>query len=601
MNMLSKLLLSIFVICCLSGIADAEVSGIALTGQAAPGVSGATFSFFSGASVNNSGEMAFQAELSNGASGIFKLSHGQISAIALSGQAISGSTGLSFGTMGYPAINDSGTIVFIALIQGGLQSMRGIFVASGTSLDKALDSTATIPGTGDPISSFSSGIKLNNKGDFAVLVHGSTPRLGYVLVISNGSVSSVIPFPNATAGTEIALNNNGDIVFGTLYELYLYSEGTTQQITQHDSNLWGGTLGALAINDSKEVFFTNSQRSGMGGMLLQNTLFRWRNGNVEDIVSTGVYAGIFQIYTLSVDNSGGVFFDAEFYKNNNLTHGLFLYDSGNITLLAQDGRVLPGIGTITAISSLHANDSGIVTFKANLDNGASGIFQLQAFTQLFFPQVADGSFGNQWSWRTTLMFSNPDKSSPASFTITFIQDDGTPMNVGIQGVTNSHFSFTVPASGSLQLETSGLGNLKTGWAKVQADNPISGISIYSLYDGAGNYMSEVGAPSCSSLNAFSLFAESTTDTNTGIAIVNPGFSSTEITLTLRDSQGKAVGSSIWVNLPAREHMQKYVTDLFQGIVPSDFHGRLDVASPSPILGIHLKQRQQVFTWMPLVF
>jgi hypothetical protein len=72
-----------------------------------------------------------------------------------------------------------------------------------------------------------------------------------------------------------------------------------------------------------------------------------------------------------------------------------------------------------------------------------------------------------------MMLSNPDKSNPVSLTVTFIQDDGTPMNVDIQGVTKSQFSYTVPSSGSLRLETSGLGNVKTGWAKIQAVANVS--------------------------------------------------------------------------------------------------------------------------------
>jgi hypothetical protein len=201
----------------------------------------------------------------------------------------------------------------------------------------------------------------------------------------------------------------------------------------------------------------------------------------------------------------------------------------------------------------------------------------------------------------------PSRAGILSPTSNCTQKPWTPMSyktmmMGVQDLfTKSQFSFTVPASGSLRLETSGLGNVKTGWSKVQADNPLSGISIYSLYDGASNYMSEVGAPACSSLNSFSLFAESTTDTNTGIAMVNPNSSPTDITLTLRDSQGAAVGSSISITLPSNAHIQKYVTDLFQGTVPPDFHGRLDVISQSPILGINLKQLLQVFTWLPLVF
>jgi hypothetical protein len=607
MNLPSKVFCCVAILCSLSGIAHAEISVIALTGQAAPGVTGATFSSFSAASVNNSGEMAFRAELSDGTTGIFKLSHGQLYAVALSGQPIMGSPELSLGTnIGGPFINDSGTIAFTAFIQGGEQYLEGLFVASGISVNKVLDTTDTVPGSGESITSISS-YKLNNKSDIAVMVHDSTSGSRYVLVISNGAITSVISVPHASSTSEVAINNKGDIVFGSLYFLYLYSEGMTQPITQpNQSPLWGVTLGTLVINDQKEIFFTNYNQP-TSGILLANALFRWRGGVLEQIVSANTEipgisnASFYQMKGVAIDNSGKVFFDEQFYINNNLTHGLFMYDGGNITLLTQDGQILQAVGTLTEISYTHANDSGTVTFKASLENGTLGIFKLNAYFQMFFPQVADGAYEDQWSWRTTLLLSNPDSSYPASLSIDFIQDDGTPMNVSIQGVTDSQFSFNIPPLGSLQVETKGLGNVKTGWARVQANIQLSGISIYSLYDGSGNYMSEVGAPASSSLNVFSLFVESTADTNTGIALVNPVLSPVDATLTLIDSQGLVLGSSISMTIPAHGHIQRYLTELFQGTIPSDFHGTLVVVSEWPIIGMNLRQRQQVFTWLPLSF
>jgi hypothetical protein len=599
MKMLLTILFFAFITCYLSGIAHAEISVIALVGQSAPGVEGATFSSLSQASVNNSGEIAFQAELSNGGTGIFRLSHGQLSVVVLSGQAISGSPGLSFGAIGWPQINDSGTIAFIASIQAGMQNLKGVFVATGTSVRKVLDTTATLPGSGDPMTGGLSGpLQLNNKGDIAVLGFSSTS--GFLLVISNGAVSSVIPME--TSPREFAMNNRGDIVIGNGSELSLYSAGTTQLIAKA-IHLGGGFLTAPAVNDQGDVSFTIGYGQTLHGTLLPNRLFRWHAGILEKIVSDGdavpgvTNASLFYTYGPSVDNSGRVFFGAQFYVNNKLSHGLFMYNNGNISLLAQDGQVLQGVGSLTAIGYSAANDSGVVTFN----NGTAGIFQLNAFYQIFFPQVADGAFENQWSWRTTLMLSNPDKTSPASLSVAFIQDDGTPMNVGIQASTDNQFSFTIPPSGSLRLETNGLGNVKTGWARVQADKKLSGISIYSFYDGAGNYVSEVGSPASSSLNAFSLFVESTADTNTGIAVANPNSSQADATLTLIDSKGVPLGFPISMTVPANGHIQKYLTELFQGIVPSDFHGMLEVVSPLPIVGINLKQRQHVFTWLPLTF
>jgi hypothetical protein len=174
MNAVFSLISYVALFCIFTGSTYANISTIALTGQAIPGNAGVTFSSFSGASVNNSGEMAFQAGLSNGGTGIFKLSQGQLSTVVLSGQSISGSPGLVFADMGFPVINNSSTIAFKASIQGGVPSQTGVFVTSGSSVNEVLDSTATIPGTGDQITGIVS-LQLNDKGDIAVRVYTATP------------------------------------------------------------------------------------------------------------------------------------------------------------------------------------------------------------------------------------------------------------------------------------------------------------------------------------------------------------------------------------------------------------------------------------------
>ncbi len=589
-----------------TGISLAGISVVVLTGQAAPGVTNASFSTLSRAAVNNSGEMAFQAGLSNGGSGIFKLSYGQLSVVALSGQSIAGaSPGLTFGTMGYPVINDSGTIAFSAAILGGVSNLRGIFVASGTSVNKVLDSNTTIPGTDQITGGIYGPLQLNNKGDIAVAASIGTSGTPSVLVISNGVVSLVI-----SEATYFSLNNNGDIAFGNGPNLNLYSAGKTQLVAQtgqsvSNSDVPLGQISSPAMNDQQDIFFSSGDLSGSFSTLPPNTLFRWHSGSTDQIVSfddpvPGVSnSGFWHMYAPVVDNSGKAFFTSYFYLNNNLTHGLFMYDGGNIVLLAKDGQVVQGVGTFTAISSPGANDFGIVTFVSDLDNGNTGIFQLYALmNQILFPEVADGA-SNSLSWHTTLMLSNGDNSGSASVSVSFFNDDGTPMNVGIQGVTNSVFAFTIPASGSLNLETNGQGNLKTGWARVQADKSLSGISIFSSYDSTGNCVGEVGAPGIAGQSSFSFFVQSQAEINAAVSLANPNSAPALVTLTLRDSQGSVQGASVNWSVPANGRKAKYLTELFPQ-APNGFQGTIEAVSSLPIVPMGMRQRKLVFTWLPLI-
>ena len=226
--------------------------------------------------------------------------------------------------------------------------------------------------------------------------------------------------------------------------------------------------------------------------------------------------------------------------------------------------------------------------------------------ELFFPQVADGTSGDT-SWRTTLVLSNTEYSS-ASVTIAFIQDDGTPMNVTVRARTSgwreqtgSVFQFTLYPIGYLQIETTGTGNMKTGWARVQSDKSIGGISIFSLYID-GNFINDVGAPATEAKNAFSFLVEKRTGINTGIVIANPNASQVMPMLILRDAGGFIVAGPSYLPIPANGHVQKYVTELFsQEDVPSDFQGILEVMGVlNGMVGMGVRQRELDFTWLPVI-
>lgn len=617
MSRFIKWLLCAAPICFWVGIACADISVVALTGQAVPGITGVTFSSLSGASVNNLGEIAFQARLSDGRTGIFKLSHGQISAIALSGQSMAGSPGLSFGQMGWPVINDSSAIAFIASIQGSTPNLQGLFVVSGASVNKVFDTVTTIPGTSDQASRGIQNPQLNNNGEMAItayLASGTTA----ILKFSNGVVSSVIPDAQSQS---FSLNNKGDIAFlGGDGGIHLFSGGINQLVIQSGQTVPNTTLvlndlsGPGMNNEGDLVFVTNNTPIGLFSRIWQpNALIRWRNGTLERIVSANdpvpgtSNAAFVHIFAPLIDNSGRIIFISLFNINGSngsqSSYGLFDYDNGNLSVLVQEGQTLAGVGKSTETGYYpDVNDLGIVTFRSSLDTGSSGIFLLNLFaSQLFFPEVADGGYAGQWSWRTTLMLSNRDSSGAASISVSFFNDDGTPMNLSIQGTTSNQFTFTIPASGSLKIETSGIGSEKTGWAQVQSDKSVSGISIFSFYDGVGNYVSEMGAPSASAMSSFSMFVQSTTDINTGLAIANPISSPVQVTLTLRDSQGSTMGSPVSVTVPASGHIQGYVTGLFpQGTLPLPFQGTIDVTSQVPVIGLNMRQRGQAFTWLPLI-
>jgi hypothetical protein len=451
----------------------------------------------------------------------------------------------------------------------------------------------------------------NNRGDLAVkaVLSGLPTGSGIFLIPVLGGPQWI---PNATS---FSLNNAGDIAFlGSDGAIYLFSGGTTQLVAQSgqtipNTNLTIDTLQRPYLSDQGVVAFVNGSMAGIFmPSFFPSSIVKWYSGLLEKVAAIGDTVPGLETATLSsnfnsplTDSSGKVFFIARYRTGSSSTNAIFSNDGVDLNLLVQEGQTLEGVGTFTFIGQPAVNGSGELIFVSNMDSGAAGIFSLDtSVNELYFPRVADGSFGNQWAWRTTLILSNQDSSGAANIVVNFLNEDGSPMTLAIQNLNGSQFSFVIPARGSLELETKGMGEVKTGWAKVQSDKKVSGIAIFSYYDGAGNYVSEVGVPATPRQSTFSLFVESRSDTNTAIVLTNPNASPASASLTLRDEQGNSLGTVTDLSVPANGEVAEYVTDLFQGNIPPDFHGTVEVFDQLPILGLTLRQRKDVFTWLPLI-
>ncbi len=397
------MLMSCVALFCPFGAASASINTVALIGQVAPVTGGVCFSSLSTASVNNSGDIAFNAGLSNGSDGIFKMSHGLLSLVALSGQSISGSLGLTMGAMGDPIINDSGSVAFIAYVQGGSSQLEGLFVSSGTSITKVLDTTALIPGSNQAIALIRS-LQFNNRGDLAVYAGATGDPASGILLISNGVISSAI---TGTALTPFSLNNLGDIAFiGTDGAIRLFSGGMTQVIAQSgqsvpNSNLILGILQNPVLNDQQEIAFLNgvSTYDGRIYSTVNTAVIKWHGGLLEVVSSVGDPVPGYPA-TLSaffewplIDNSGRVFFISRFSTNIN-ANVLFDFYNGKLSVLVQEGQVLTGTGQFTFIGEPESNNAGTLTFVSNWDAGGTGIFTINTLLSLGAGWISKGPVGS---------------------------------------------------------------------------------------------------------------------------------------------------------------------------------------------------------------
>jgi len=156
---------------------------VARKGDAAPGTgAGVNFSSFNSAPVlNDAGQTAFFVGLTgtgvdgtnNG--GIFSESGGTLGLVAREGDAAPGTaSGVNFGSLGLPVLNDAGQTAFLSLLTGtGVDGTndRGIFSESGGTLGLVAREGDAAPGTGAGVNfgSFQSSPVLNDAGQTAFL------------------------------------------------------------------------------------------------------------------------------------------------------------------------------------------------------------------------------------------------------------------------------------------------------------------------------------------------------------------------------------------------------------------------------------------------
>lgn len=158
-------------------------------------------------SINDSGTVAFNADLKAGGKGIFTSNNGTINSIVA--QTANG----PYSYLSLPTINDSGTVAFNA----GFTTGGAAILESNNGILKTIADTSS----NSIFSSFASDVALNQKGDLTFLANlkdGSTaiytwsPTAGFTRVIAVGDSLDGSTVTGLFAAHD-GLNNNGQIAF----------------------------------------------------------------------------------------------------------------------------------------------------------------------------------------------------------------------------------------------------------------------------------------------------------------------------------------------------------------------------------------------------
>jgi photosystem II stability/assembly factor-like uncharacterized protein len=221
-------------------------------------------------------------------------------------------------------------------------------------------------------------------------------------------------------------------------------------------------------------------------------------------------------------------------------------------------------------------------------------------TEFLLPQVANGG-SEGGTCRTTFLLFNVS-SEQATVDITLTKDDGTELPVSIEGMGDTRNTWSIPLApgGSASLQTSGLGPLQVGAARVVSTVPVGVAGIFTITDSAGAFVTETGVSNSPAGTEFTMPVDATGSFDTGVAFFKPGAGSVSLSIRLLDENGIAMAPPKEIVLASNAHLARFVSEFFPG--GNSVRGSLSVTASGPVAALALRQCSTPlgFTTLPVV-
>ncbi len=301
--------------------------------------------------------------------------------LALEGETAPNTGGAAYtGFFSRPTVNASGVVAFDAELTGGTNptSNFAVFTAIPGSTQLLLRDGDAIPGTGVTFSSAGGSVIINTGGDVAF--EAFTSGGGAVLKIDTlGTVTPVAlrgqPAPGApelVPGVvenfdflnDVTFNDAGQLAFvaktdNSFFSDFLYradASGTVELAAQRDQTPpSGGTFanfGEPNLANDGLIVFEGGVNSGDDGLFTVDSAGTFRSVVVEDTTAAPSPFGgnVFSSFSdFEFDAAGNVYFEGSVNQVNGIdqsnNEGLFVVDpAGNFTTLLREGEPIPGGG-----------------------------------------------------------------------------------------------------------------------------------------------------------------------------------------------------------------------------------------------------------------
>ncbi len=369
--------------------------------------------------LNNMGDVAFTADLSDDGEGIFLVRDGGLTEVVRHGQAAPGGGVFSVAQLGNIGLNSRGDLGFAfsleplklspPLYNGGVYR----FSAARPVLQAVMTPGVTKAPSGDTFVGTDFNTGLNGRGDLVFVGSVNTASgvtRGVYVGNETGAITPVAIHGDAVPGggtlreaVSPAINDAGDVAFGgTLstdssgaFQVFVRraSTGRLEQITAAGRAAPGGGVFTESlghhINDRGDVLLLGFVDVGAGTSIAE--LFLSSRGELTRIVGPGdSMPGGGRIAFLgaalaigpsqfSLNNRGDIAFNATLDDGD---EGLYVMSQRSVSLVARNGTLIPDLGSVRnlemfpdfqpfgfPISGAQMNDRGQVVFGCTLTDG----------------------------------------------------------------------------------------------------------------------------------------------------------------------------------------------------------------------------------------
>ena len=320
-------------------------------------------SAFQSASINQTGTVAFAAQLDSGGEGIFTFDGKTLRTIADTNGEFSALSGL--------VVNAAGFVAFRADYDAGLPAQgQTIFVGDGQTLLPIVDTSGQFFQLGGlPAANDSGAVVFRAQRDDGVW--------GIYHRAANGSVVTIADDPGPFQRIALSyfenvpsINNDGTVAFAAWLDsgeagIFVSSSGTVDTLVDSSGPLANFGWNPV-ISDDGSVVFSASPDVGRNGIYLHS------NGMTQPIANDSKVA--FQLHSPVVNGFGDVAFGACYHDLDGcVVRGILTGDDPLADQVIRDGDILFD-AIVTDISFYRGlNNNSEIAFAYELDSGVSGI------------------------------------------------------------------------------------------------------------------------------------------------------------------------------------------------------------------------------------